>query len=75
MSTKILVGLMLFTGLVYASQIYESSIVNYNTNFITNGGFQSPYVGKYSKLFDYIPGWETREGEIGYGKIYNKNWP
>ena len=44
-------------------------------NLIKNGGFEFPNVYKGWRIVNELPGWETKEGEIGYGRIYNKRWP
>ena len=32
-------------------------------------------MNKKWKIVGDFPGWWTKQGEIGYGKIYNKRWP
>ena len=46
-------------------------------NIVINGGFERPDLrNKEQKwnMFDNIPGWTGKDIEIGWGKIYNKNW-
>ena len=43
-------------------------------DIIVNGGFEQPDMKKKWKIMDKIPGWEGKDIEVGWGKIYNKGW-
>ena len=46
-------------------------------DIIVNGGFEKPNLKdkeKKWKIQDKIPGWKGKDIEVGWGKIYNKNW-
>ena len=43
-------------------------------NYIVNGDFSKPNVGKGWKIFKSIPGWQGGSIEIGRGGIYNRAW-
>lgn len=46
-------------------------------NLITNGGFENPNVRNRPNKFEIrgnIEGWQTQNGEIGWGKLYNQRW-
>ena len=45
-----------------------------STDLAENGGFEKPDLGKGWKVFPEIPGWKGKGIEVGWGKIYNKDW-
>ena len=49
-------------------------LVRDNENFVWNGGFEKPNVGRGWKKFKRIPGWTGTGIEIGNGTIYNSQW-
>ena len=43
-------------------------------NIVINGGFEEPNQGERWTSLDKMPGWEGKDIEVGWGKIYNKKW-
>ena len=43
-------------------------------DIVVNGGFERPDMKKKWKIMDKIPGWEGKDIEVGWGKIYNNRW-
>jgi len=43
-------------------------------DIVVNGGFEQPDLNKKWKILDKIPGWEGKDIEVGWGKIYNSKW-
>ena len=43
-------------------------------DIVVNGGFERPDMKKKWKIMNKIPGWEGKDIEVGWGKIYNNRW-
>ena len=41
---------------------------------VINGGFEQPDLGKKWRIQNEIPGWKGKDIEVGWGKIYSKEW-
>lgn len=43
-------------------------------NLVVNGDFEKPAVGTKWTKTNNLPGWQGKNVEVGWGKIYNSNW-